>query len=213
MDRTMKRKPLYVAFYTVGTIYEEEAKRLRASLDRFGLEHDIVGVQSRGDWYANTCMTAEFLCKSLDGHKTRPLVYVDADAVVRRYPAIFDDLDPAQHDLAAYRLPNGEQPNGTLWLSNNHKCRVVCEIYRQRVLASPKERNEQRHLDDAMCDHNGLRVVTLPVTYCYIHEITPAVPDDEIVIEHLQCSRTQTGSTLLPVREARIEDLANRGAI
>jgi hypothetical protein len=199
--------PTIVCFYTVDNIYEQEAARLRASLDRLGLRHDLRPVESRGSWAANAGMTAGFLCDMLDEHKGQPIVYLNADAVVWKRPVLFEGLSDAVCDIAAHRtLRRGQLCNGTLWLANSELCRKVIADYRRGVEASPGDMDEQRHLDIAIRANPSCREYGLPEAYCLIHDLMKT-PVQEAVIEHLQCSRTQTGSSLLPGRIKRLKEL------
>ena len=107
--------PIFTAFFTAGTLYEREASRLVASLDRHGLERDVRPIVDRGSWRANTGYTAEHLCRVMSDHPRRPVVYLDADAVVWRPPTLFDDLE-GQCDLAVHYRRGEELLNGTLYL-------------------------------------------------------------------------------------------------
>lgn len=198
---------IFTAFYTVGTLYEREAARLRRSLDRLGLRHDIRGIPDGGSWAVNAGYTATFLCDALDAHKGQHVVYLDADAIVWRDPVLFDEL-PGQCDIAAHRCAWGQLANGTLWLSNSDACRDLIHEYRRRVAAVPNERDEQRHLDFAIeAADDAVKVHYLPASYCYIHRLMAPLPDELVVIEHLQASRESTGSSLLPQRRARLAEV------
>ena len=53
---------MIVGYYTVNTPYEEEAKNLLESLNRLGINHDISGVKTLGNWQAfrwrkNECLS------------------------------------------------------------------------------------------------------------------------------------------------------------
>lgn len=199
--------PTFVCFYTLGTMYEHEAARLRASLDVLGLKHDLRGVESKGSWAANAAMTATFLRDMLHEHD-EPIVYVDADAVVWELPTLFGELSPAEYDIGIHYRKGEEALNGTLWLSNTTACRDLIDDYRQRVEDSPNERNEQRHLAKAIAASKP-RVYHLPASYCWIHDIMADDIEGVPVIEHLQASRVATNSTLLPNRQRRLEEIAH----
>jgi hypothetical protein len=79
----MDRLPLVVSFYTLDTPYEEEAKGLLASCERFAIEHLIEGVSSKGSWEMNCAFKPLFLLQKLEELK-RPLLWVDADAIFCR---------------------------------------------------------------------------------------------------------------------------------
>lgn len=203
------RTPIYVSFFTRNTLYEKEVQRLAKSVERFGLEHDVRGIESRGDWTANTRYTCRFLRDMMDAHPGRPVVYLDADAYVWQYPGLFEALDC---DIAFYRMPDhGRLANGTLYLAPTEPARKCIGMYAKLVSEGFYPVDEQRCLDKAINDlwlaGVPLRVGKLPASYCYIHDLNA---DDlrgaSVVIEHLQASREQaTGTPALGTRRARIK--------
>jgi hypothetical protein len=185
--------PIFCAFFTKGTLYEQEAARLRASLDSFSLPHDIVGVDSLGDWASNASLTADFCLKMIQKHAGRPVVYLDADAVVRKYPQRFYELDGV--DIAAHWVNGNVFANGTVYFGDRPLAMHIAERYRTLVNQhGGRHPNEQLLLEAAIKEHVLYRVERLPSAYCYIHDICNAkLADDEIVIEHLQASREWRG--------------------
>lgn len=203
--------PTIVAFYTVGTRYEAEAARLRRSLDRLGLKHDIRGVPDRGSWALNAGLTAGFLCDMLREHAPNPIVYLNADAVVWKRPDLFTRLAGDGYDLAAHRAVRGHLNNGTLWLSNSPVCREVITDYRQRIEANAGDRDEQRFLDEAIRANPAAKLGQLPESYCFIHDLMQS-PAEEAVIEHLQASReAKAPGRLLESRRRRLAELEAQG--
>jgi len=201
-----KTMPVVTAFYTTGTRYEAEAARLRASLDKLGLRHWIIGVEDRGSWAANVKQTPEFLLRAMRHWSGQPIVYVDADAVFWRRPDLFAELSPADHDIAAHYRAGQELLNGTLWLSNSPACERVIGTYWTLVVGNPKERNEQLFLDRAIRELKP-RVFQLPAAYCWIHDVMANdLNGDEPVVEHLQASREE-GSSWLASRRKRLAEI------
>lgn len=206
--------PLFTAFYTVGTRYEAEAARLRRSLHRLSLEHQLRPIEDRGDWRSNTHQTARHIAAMMDAHPQRPIVQLDADAVVMKPPELFDELSAGMDyeghgpDIAAHWLKGSEFLNGTLWLAPTKACRAAIGRYVELCTLHPTFRDEQQFLRQAIDETPGLRVCRLPASYCFIHSFSAAeVADEDVVVEHLQASRESTGSTLLPARRSRIEQL------
>jgi hypothetical protein len=87
-EDTLKMTPLIVSFYTVGTPYEQEVENLRRSLVSFNLRYSIEGVPNLGSWMLNTHHTPTFIKRMLDAAGC-PVIYLDADSVVLRYPHEF----------------------------------------------------------------------------------------------------------------------------
>ena len=202
--------PTFICFYTVGTIYEAEAARLRKSLDRLGLPHDLRPIADRGSWEMNTGFTASFLTQMME-ERPGPLVYLDADAVVWQRPTLLEELSPEDFDLALHYRGGKELLNGTLWLGSTTACRKAIRIYKAKCEAQPKFRNEQLFLQQAIEQMGDrLRVNRLPAEYCWIHDIMAKDIEGEPIIEHLQASREMTGSTLLPSRRMRLAEIEGR---
>lgn len=204
--------PIFTAFYTRGTLYEQEAARLIASLDRLKLPHDVVGVTSMGGWAANSRYTATHVCNMLAKYPDRPVIQLDADAVVLRRPAWFNVCLVTGVDVAAYRLPSGTIANGTIYFAPTDAARAIAADYAQRIADGHHGHDEQRCFADALtaADLAGqARVAWLPASYCYIHDINA---DDlhgaPVVIEHLQASREQApNSPALETRRRRIVEV------
>lgn len=201
--------PIYTAFYTLGTIYEAEAARLRKSLDKHGLLHDLVAVADRGSWVTNTHQTATHIMAMMDRYPECPIVQLDADAVVWKYPILFDELSfHRQYDLAGHALNGSEFLNGTLWIAPTPMARRIIQRYAELCARSPEHRNEQQFLVTAIRQNPRVMLYELPASYCYIYDLNrDKLANGDIVIEHLQCSRTQTGSSLLDSRVKRLKEL------
>lgn len=206
-------RPLYTAFYTRGTLYEHEAARLRASLDKFGLEHDIRGIDSRGDWAANAGYTATHVLNMMDAYPKRPIVQLDADAIVWQPPGLFSDLTEQGIDIAVHYRRGVEMLNGTMWVAPSG--RKLIERYRDLV-AGGKTSNEQKMLQQAIDEMAGeIRVYRLPASYCFIFDIMKDDLDGApVIIEHLQASRETNarGSEHLRRRHERVKEIDGQRA-
>ncbi len=210
----MIERPLYTAFYTRNTFYEQEAERLRDSLDKFGLPHDIRPVDSQGDWIANTKLTATHIVTMLKAYPDRPVVQLDADAFIHRRPDLFEDgLDC---DVAVHYRQGHELLNGTVYFAPTAGAKMVAEKYLEIIQANPGCANEQTCLDAATKELSDLiKLYKLPAGYTFIADImrNDRAEGEEIVIEHLQASRQARGTGLLESRNRRIAELETSGAI
>jgi len=191
-------QPTYVLFHTGGR-YEREAVRLRSSLVRFALPHEIHRLQDLGTWQANTSQTGAFVLSRRQMLRG-PLVYLDADAFLWARPDW--SVVPPGMDLAAHRRAGIELLNGTLWLEDTAGCMAALERY--AALSAGGVANEQRMLDRAIRE-SGARLGLLPASHCYIHGI-PGYAGVEPVIEHLQASREEPGraGVLRDIRSQRV---------
>jgi len=179
-------KPIFIAYYTKNTGYEQEVENLRESLLKFDLEHDIQGIPNLGDWNKNTHYKPKFIKKMLLKHN-KPVVYIDADAVICLEPIYFDDLicDIAVPKItwSEYRTRSDkvEILSGTLYFTPKainlvNKWIVLCDkqpiIWDQKLLA--KLLNDTQYL-------------ILPDEYCVIFDSMRKIKNP--VIKHMQASR------------------------
>ncbi len=204
--------PIFTSFFTRGTLYEAEAARLHGTLRKFDLASEMVGIDSRGDWSANTRYTAMHICNMLEKFPLRPVVYLDADAFVHRMPDLFFKTTA---DVAVYYLPRGEHRqlcNGTAYFAPNENARMVARLYREIVEEGLNPSDEQKNLDvalfRALAIDPKLKIEYLPGSYCFIHDINAHDLKGEIVIEHLQASRERSpGSAAVTNRQKRIKQV------
>jgi hypothetical protein len=173
-----------ISYYTAGTGYEEEAKRLIRSLKKFSLSYYVEGIRNLGSWQTNTHYKAQFIKRMLESLKA-PVVFIDADAVVKKYPLLFDFI---QDDMAAFFKSNEyDLLSGTMfwsytkaalkliddWIDENKK---NISVWEQKTLSSLLGRME-----------NKPRIFRLPIEYCFIYDSKRKAADP--VIEHHQSSR------------------------
>lgn len=174
------------AYYTVDTGYEEEAQKLITSLNTFHLPMDVVGIPSQGSWEINTHYKPYFIEAMLLKHPGKDVLYLDADAIIKQYPLLFDHVD---FDVGYAMRNDQELLGGTLYFANNarvmalvqrwkHWCKTQLNIWDQILL--------QILLEDGCADLN-LKLRQLPPTYCQIYDLMKEAGDP--VIEHFQASR------------------------
>jgi hypothetical protein len=202
-------RPIYTCFHTPG-LYAHEATRLRNSLNRLGLDHDIRQIESRGDWVANSRYTARHICTMMANYPIRPLVQLDADAVVWNYPWLFDELSTMGMDIAIHYRKGSELLNGTVWLNCTSGARLVAERYRDLIEANPDCTNEQTMLAKVIDELTGqIRIFKLPANYCFIADLMKhdLAEGEQVVIEQLQASRETRQSVLTLNRRARIAEI------
>ena len=98
--------PVIISYYTENSPYEQEAERLIESLRVLGLRHFVVPEPSKGSWLKNCAHKSVFIQRTLKELK-EPVLWLDADATVEKYPVLFDTLDvefAARHN----GTPNGK---------------------------------------------------------------------------------------------------------
>ena len=188
---------MVVGYYTVNTPYEEEAQNLLRSLNKLGLNHDILGVNSLGNWQANTRFKAGFMLDMLIKWPNHRLLYVDCDAVVHSSPDLFKDY---HCDIAVrwqdFRWRQNECLSGTIYMENNERTKRICEMWRDINIEEGNQstRMEQWNLDTViqkMKDEDPkFRYKNLPPEYTMIFDSMRGMyPNIVPVIEHFQASR------------------------
>lgn len=172
-----------VAYYTRDTGYEVEVKKLEASLEQLHLSYDITPIKNQGSWQKNTHFKPYFIRQMLFKHFPKDIVYVDADAVFRSYPILFDNFN---HDIGFVIYRNNELFSGTLYLANNPGVYDLLDSW-QELCFNNQEIFEQRLLHQALIKHKDrLNLLQLPFNYCKIFD-DPQIADP--VIEQFQASR------------------------
>lgn len=182
-----------VGFYTKGTIYEEEARRLEASIDALGLPAFLLAVADRGDWLENVRIKPGIL-RELRQNLSGPLLYVDVDAVFHANP--WPVLRANTHDVAYCVMRDGLARSGTVLLNDTAGARMFLDDWANELAMHPHEWDQ--HPLTRMLVANGtaetLRysIGLLSVDLCYVFDRDKAslcFPPAKPVIEHLQASR------------------------
>ena len=171
--------PIFVSFFA-GPGYDREAAELVKTLDRFGLQYEVRELPDAGGWEANCGRKPEYLLQMMDAYPGESLVWVDADARIRREPTLFDSLDC---DLAAHWKDGTELLSGTLYVGPS--ARPLLESWRDGCRANPGEW-DQKVLQQIVEGARSYRISTLPAEYTAIFD---AEMCESPVIEHMQASR------------------------
>lgn len=169
---------IVVSYYT--SDYQQYAELLEPDLRRFHIKYNLVEIEDKGGWGQNTNFKPVFLKRQLLTYR-EPVLWIDADARVRKPLSFFDSLDC---DLACHVYRNREVLTGTLYLAYNSKVFSLLEDWIIKIHEQP-EIWEQKNLQRALKDSSGLKLINLPPEYCKIFDLMQG----EAVIEHFQKSR------------------------
>lgn len=172
------------AFYTEG--YSNEIEQLKVSLSGLNIDFYVKKYDSRGYWEANTRIKPEFLLECLDKFKNTAVVYVDADAVVRKRLELFDVV---HEDIGVFCVPSTlnythKFLTGTLFLANNDKVRKFINdwiAFQDGSFLGV----DQDSFELAMEANPELAILQLPESYVKIFDRD----GEEAVVEHFQASR------------------------
>lgn len=186
----MREMPVIIGHYTLKTGYEIEVQNLLRSLMMLGLEFDIEPIESRGSWRANSNYSIWLIERKLDEYSGRSILKLDADAVVRERPVLFEQND-FDCDFAArwqdFRYQRNELLGGTLYFANNDKAKEIVRRWKERCIVNPRRRNPVI-LDEVLKKMRGnVKITNLPAAYCKIFDTMRFVKRP--VIEHFQASR------------------------
>ena len=178
---------LYVSCYTKQ--YAEEAAGLIESLELFGLTHSVEEVPGKGNWSRNTKLKATYIRDKMTESPGVPIVWLDADARVRRDPVLFSTLNA---DMACYYRRDTELLSGTLFFSGSQAARSVVD---QWIAANERRPGvfDQKNLQQVVeqnASNPEFRLERLPPAYCLFdllvkHDKQITAP----VIWHRQASR------------------------
>jgi hypothetical protein len=203
-NQTMKNWKL-VSFCTADNAYkkihEDHLLKSVSRLDGTGIEHKPYYIASRGSWLNNIALKPEVI-KMAMAESNQNIFYLDADAELRRYPTLIDDI-PLQADFAFHILDHKtwygvesdrkEIFNGTLYLRNNNKVRLFINEWIQACKAMPRL-GEHYHFEQIILKRPDLyKVYELPIEYAYITSLPdgrlPLVKVADPVVCHYQASR------------------------
>jgi len=192
---------MVVSYYTLNTGYVDEVKHLVRSMNVFNVPYFVKPIKNRGSWQLNTMFKAEFCKAMLLKFKRKHIVFVDADAVFKQYPKIFDLMD---HDIGVcYRdhakfsrqknRTHKELLSGTIYFANRPHVIAFIDLWIAYNRSNPGTW-EQRNLERALkitqeqADlKTYLKVFLLPPTYCQIFDLMKAA--GQPVIQQNQASR------------------------
>ena len=193
----MKRMPMIVSHYTLGTGYEEEVRNLIESLEEWKLDFAIEPIKSLGEengvqaWRRNSNYCSQLVQKMLARYPNRDILRVDADAIFRQYPDLFlsedFDADVAAH-VHDFRWHPQELLGGTIFFKNTPTVRWLVDHWVWECMINrPGERNPDLLKEIIDKEKFNINFIELPDTYCKIFDIMKDVKDP--VIEHFQASR------------------------
>jgi len=178
---------LVVAYYTIGTPYEQESEILRLSLNAHRIPHAIHGVPNLGSWQKNTQFKSEFIKRMLAEHPNKPLLYLDVDAIVVSPLKEIEGLLAEETDVAAV-MWDGAQTllSGTVWFSGSKKCLESVDKWNElnrkypEKLPNGQDAWDQRTLEMAVKQTPDLKFKPLSPGYTWIAELSskkyPEIP-------------------------------------
>lgn len=177
---------IFCSYYTLDG-YAGEARNLRLSLEKFKINYRFKSIKSKGTWLENVKYKPKFILDMLNEHKC-PVVWIDADSIVRQTPTVLFYLANSDADFAAHWRDDSQLLSGTLFFNvTGGSQRLLAEWV--RLTLEFKDWTDQAVLQHVI-EVNlvpDLKIDRLPASYCQIFD-TMAHNGDP-VIEHFQASR------------------------
>ena len=200
---------ILISYYTEGTSYEEEIKKLKQSLENYKIDYCFYGEEALGSWRKNLNHKSRVIREAMSKYKDKDIVFVDSDAIIKKYPALFDELSSNRHYNIAtcfrcYRgsVSPGSLLSGTLWFRNDKAGREIVDRWHDIAIKNEDVRHQhclRLALEEIQMQGNFLLINRLPNAYTYVYNYKydgNVIP----VIMHYQASRKlrkEVGETLL----------------
>jgi len=172
--------------------YFDHAMSLKSSLDDFGLNYYFKRVADAGYWEANTRIKPHFVLECLERFPQKDVLYLDADAMVKKPLNYFNHIDA---DVAFYKtkgLPgmSHDYLASTMFFKNTPATRQLVEQWIAEQVDGKRTQVDQDSLDEAMNKlESTLRIEPLNPGYIKIFDKNY---EGEVYIEQYQASRGQT---------------------
>jgi hypothetical protein len=184
--------PLIISFYTRDTIYEKEVEDLKTSCQALGVQTFIEGIRDQGSWQKNCCHKPLFILQCLERFQ-RPLLWVDADAILLRNPR----LACTDADVGFYfnDFTRKIARSGTIYTAPTEgACQFLkawhcsCEATYARMPELPF--GDQGQIPDVLTRLDStLKIARLPLEYIHIFDRDNILLEKTVIL-HTQASRT-----------------------
>jgi len=170
------------AFYTPN--YRDDIERLEISLKAFGHDYHFQEFERLPTWEQNTGIKPKFLLECLERFDGKDVLYLDADAFVRRRIETFEEFEG---DIGLHFNAKGGSHiirTGTIYLRNNRNSHQFMKDWIQ-AQASNLKFSDQDSFELAYKQKQGTSFFNLPVEYVKIFDRDDVKP----YVEHFQASR------------------------
>ena len=176
-------------FYTPN--YLPQILSLKASLEAQKINHFLKRYEPRGGWEANTRLKPVFVDYCLHKFTGTDIVYLDADAVVRKPLKAFENMTS---DVTLLFHPTKERGKwylrisaGTVAVRNTVGGRKFAKLWKDGEAKATATTVDEDLVYMAFADMAGVSITVLPPDYYKIFD----APGSDPTIEHFQASRGQ----------------------
>jgi len=148
----------------------------------------LIERENTGNWKRNACLKPGAIIEAKQSDA--PIVWLDSDSAVERFPVLFGKLRDDGVDFAAHTLPSGEMLSSVLYFGDTPRADALLREWLKRCEQSPERYGtaDQKHLQDA-CQAMSIDVFPLPASYCKIFDHPKQAGITEPVIVQWQASR------------------------
>jgi len=195
-------KPIYAGYYTKDNLYTKSVNKLIKQLNQFNLEYCFTEIE-KTSWQKATQYKPKYLLGLHKMYKGRPMVYLDADSRILRYPELFDrmpECDIATHiaDWSLYKARGGrkgsEMLNGVIYLPNNNNTERILNQWIEEIKKTP-DKPEHRCLERVILNSEYSHF-NLPPQYCCIFDHMAEAKNPAIL--QMQLSRQRKRKRVKP---------------
>jgi len=177
-----------VSAYTVNTPYEKEIEIFKKSIDLLEIKnYKIYPLVNSGSWEKNCQQKAVTILRAME-ELNDSILWIDADAEIKEYPAYFDDLGC---DLSCYYFKSSWNPrellSGTIYFGNTAKAKEV--LWSWIKLNQTNGVWDQKNLQTVVDNRIDLDIKTFGVQYIVIDGLGNYQDQSKVSIIHHQASR------------------------
>ena len=177
------------AFYTPN--YLPQILSLKASLEKVGINHYFKRYERGPTWEQTTRLKPVFVQHALQKFSNKSVLYLDADAVVRRPLVFFDTVETDMAILFHHVKASGHNylriSAGTVFIRNTEGGQKFARLWKEAEQYCGRLTLDEDMIYMAFSDMAGVSITVLPPSYVKIFD----KPGEEPVIEHFQASRSQ----------------------
>jgi len=168
-----------ISFYTKDWKYPQHAQRLCGECEQLGVPCVIEELPTTGSYLKNTCLKPQFILDKLEELKS-PVLWVDVDASLFKYPCFEDRVDFAARRMAETRKRTWHV--GTMWFDYT----VHMIAFLKRWIENTGELSDESALERTWQELGDTLVTAdLPPEYFYIERKGQTPPCDTVIMHRI----------------------------